>query len=319
MLLIKPIFENCNFRFRKALSKIVSLFWSEAACHSLNIKQTFDDTHGQFGEGRVFSPGIFKVTMNMSPAVGCGGTFLDDLVVFVGAVGQEDAAISCQHCLWIHGMFGIGEVVEDLRVVCVAAIYPEVSSECFAESFFDRRHCGGIGLNDLAFEDQLSHTPKYRRDESGEFTKPAGHGCSVKWKVQCFENLLLLVEWLLEPEFIGCYFSHKPRTRESFVYCVVWFLCSDHFAATSIAGVFEDNMLDVFKKLFYKFDLVGKIKTNYGAGQTAARAWEFVRWQMMFFFASNNRLRSSGRLSLFEGRYRVAFAHPQFLLLWYRG
>jgi hypothetical protein len=99
LCLIEPSLESLHFRLCQPLAQVKALSFWEGLCKALDIKEAFDDTHGQFCRHRVRFPGIFEVAVDMSPAV-CGGSTVGDyLVVLIGAIGLKDAFVAFEDLL----------------------------------------------------------------------------------------------------------------------------------------------------------------------------------------------------------------------------
>lgn len=62
-ILVEPAFEKSKFWLCQPESHAFALFFSEDFRHTLDINETFNDTHGKFDSYLVVEPGFFKAAV----------------------------------------------------------------------------------------------------------------------------------------------------------------------------------------------------------------------------------------------------------------
>jgi hypothetical protein len=305
-LFIKPFFKHFDLGTSQALAQIISFGSRKCCCQALNVKETLDDAHWKFCRLTIVFPGVFEVTMHMRPAVSGGSSFLDDLVVLIGAVRLKNAGKACQNSFRIERVLSVRVVEEDVRMVSVSTVVPYISSVSLAETLFDDWQGGGIRLNDPAFQNELSHPPNDWSHKSGSLFQPPAHGRAIDWDAERVQDLFLPIEGQMQPEFIGCYFGNQPRTRQTFINRLVGLLGRDHLSSTFLASVLKDNVLDCLEKSLDKLDLMRDIKANDLAWQSAAWTRNFACRDAMFFLTSFKMRRwNSASAAMFILRHNV--------------
>lgn len=299
-VLVQPFLQKGKFRFGESLPEIEAFFRREGSRDPFDVEQAFDYAHGEFCRRRVFSPGVFEIAVHMSPAVCQCRAFGDDLVELVRAVGLKNALVSFQYFLRVHRMLCVGVIVEHIRVSSVTTIHPDEPSVRFAQPLFDYRQRGGIGLNNETSENQLPHSSNDRFEQVCDLLEPTTHRGTTDRNADCFENLLLTVKRLMKPEFVSCYLCEEPRTSQTFVDWLVRFLSCDHLPAAFIAGVFEDNVLDVLEEHPDEFELVGNVEADHLANLATAQAGKSFWSKVMLFLSCNYRWSWRGATAAFS-------------------
>ncbi len=119
-----------------------------------------------------------------------------------------------------------------------------------------------IGLKNLAVQDDSAHSCDNWFKKIRDFFQPARHGSSIDGNVQSSEDLLLAVEWQVQPKFVDSNFRKKSWTSHAFVDRLIRLTSGDHLPIALSASVLEHHVLDVFKKRLNEFSLMGDIETN---------------------------------------------------------
>ena len=292
--LVKPFFQLQELRLSDSLTKILPLIFSHAGSNPLNVEEAFDYAHRVLYSFFVRLPSIFKVAMNMRPAVCSSSTFFDYRIVFVGSISLEDSLKSPENLLWIHGMLGVGVIVEDVSMLRVAAVSPDEASVRFAESLFQNGESGGIGLQNSTFEAKFVHSANNRKENVCDSLEPTAHGSAIEGNALGLEDLLLAVQRQMEPEFVGCYFSEEPRTGNSFVNWLIGFLSCNQLTMAFVTRILEHDVPNIFKYCFDKFKLVGNLKADNFSGCATAWTRKFFWFDSVFFGASCDGFGRSG-------------------------
>lgn len=269
---IKPVFEQKGFGLGESLTKVKTLCRREGSCETLNIEKAFDYAHGKFSSDGVEFPSIFEIAMNVSPAVGRGGTIFDNLVVFISAISLKNSSEATKNRFRVARVLGIRVIVENVGVVGVTAIDPDETAVSFSKTFFNNWKSGGIGLNYAAFENNLANTISDGSKKGCNFFKPSRHRRARDGNSQSSKNLFLAIERQVEPEFVGCDFSEKPRTGDAFINWLVRFLSGEYLTGAFFTRVFKENVLNSFEKRLNKLYLVRNIEANNFSRLTTARA-----------------------------------------------
>jgi len=259
---IEPGFEQGEFWFRQSLAEVCTLSFGERCCDALNVKEALDDAHGKFCSNGIVFPGVFKVAMYMSPAVGSSGTIGNYLVELVGSVGLKDSGESFQNLFWVNRMLSVRVIVKDVRIVSVATIDPDVSPVCFSQSLFYDWQSGGVRLKDATLQEESVHSFDNRRKKVGNFFQPATHGGPIYGNTQGCEYLLLPVQWQMQPKFVGGDFGKQTGTRHAFINRLVGLLSSDDLSVAVFAGVLEHDVLDGFIDGLNELNLVRDIEAE---------------------------------------------------------
>jgi hypothetical protein len=273
--LIEPSFQQRDLGLCQPLTQILSFRRWQRCGESFNIEEALDDTHGEVSRCAVGFPGIFEVAVHMRPAVCCGSTVFNDLVVLIGAVGLENSGEASEDLFRVKGMLGVGIIVEDVGVVSIATVDPDISPMCFSKSLFDDGKGSGIRLENAAVQDQLAHSFNDGSKYVSDFFEPPAHRGAIDWDAERVQDLFLPIEGQMQPEFIGCYFGNQPRTRQTFINRLVGLLGRDHLSSTFLASVLKDNVLDCLEKSLDKLDLMRDIKANDLAWQYRSMDKEF--------------------------------------------
>ena len=145
-------------------------------------------------------------------------------------------------------MLGIGIIVEDVGLVSIATVDPDVSSVRFSQSFFNNRKSGGIRLNNSTFQDELIHSFDNGSKNVSYFFQPSAHGGATDWDTKGGKYLFLPVKRLVQPEFIGGNFGKQSWTGQTFINWLVGLLSGDDLPGTVLAGVFKHDVLDIFEE-----------------------------------------------------------------------
>ena len=284
--LIEPSFQQRDLGLCQPLTQILSFRRWQRCGESFNIEEALDDTHGEVSRCAVGFPGIFEVAVHMRPAVCCGSTVFNDLVVLIGAVGLENSGEASEDLFRVKGMLGVGIIVEDVGVVSIATVDPDISPMCFSKSLFDDGEGSGIRLENAAVQDQLAHSFNDGSKYVSDFFEPPAHRGATNGNAQGFKDLLLAVKRQVQPELIGCNFSQQSRTRQPFINRLVGFLSSDNLTLAVFAGVLEHDVLNSFEKSADVINLVRDIEANYFSRLRTVRAGELVRVDAMLYLAS---------------------------------
>lgn len=269
---IEPNLKLIDFGFGNLLAHPMSLASGNFRCSSLDIKEAFDHSHWELSCDRIYFPCIFEVAVYMGPAI-CGcRAILDDVVIFIRAVGLQNSCETFENLLGIDRMLGVRIIVEDVGLSSISAVHPHDSFVRFTESAFNYRKGGGIRLNYVAFENERFHPLHDRREEFGYAFSPATHGGSIDRDTKRFKNLLLSVERKVQPEFIRRHFCEKSWSCGSLIDWLVGFLCSEDRSVAAFALVLEQDVVDVFEERLIKLDLTGRIKSDDFTRFSASRA-----------------------------------------------
>jgi len=282
---IEAVFEESDFRLCQSLAQIFAFRFRERCRHSLNVKETFDHSHGKFCRYWIGFPSVFEIAMYMRPAICGSSTILNDVVELVGPVSLKDAGVAFKNFLRIDGALGVRIIVEDVGMVSIATVDPNTSPVRFSKSLFDNWKSGGIRLKNTTVQDELAHSFDNRMKNVSDFFQPSTHGGPIYGNAQSFEHLLLAVKRQVQPEFVGGNFGKKPRTGQAFINWLVGLLSGDDLPGTVLAGVFKHDVLDIFEERKDEFNLVRDIKADYFSGLPTARARNFAGVNTMFDFA----------------------------------
>ena len=286
---VEPVFEHEELRLSEPLSEVKALSTRERSCDPLDVEQAFDHSHGELGSGRVFFPGVFKVAVNVCPAVCGSGTVLDDFVVLICAVGLKNSFKAVEDFLWIVGVLGIRVIVEDVWIIGIAAIDPNNAPVCFTETFFDDGQSGGVGLSDATFQNQLPHALNNRSKQGGSFFEPAAHRGAANGNTEGCKNLFLAIEGQVEPEFIGGNFSKETWASQPFIDWLVGFVSRSDLTAAVFAAVLKDDVLNILEEHAHELELVGDIEPDDCAWVPAARARNIFCIEMMLLSSCGER------------------------------
>ncbi len=291
---IEPLLEHEELRLSKSLPEVKALSAREWGCDPLDVEQAFDHSHGKLGSRRVFFPGVFKVAVNVCPAVCRSGAVLDDFVVLIGAVGLKNSFEAIEDFLGIAGVLGIRVIVEDVGIIGIAAVDPNNSPVCFPKTFFNYGQSGGVGLSDATFENQFTHALNNRSNQGGSFFEPTAQRGTSEGNSEGCKNLFLAIEGLMEPEFIGCNFGKQTRTGQTFIDWLVGFISRSDLSAAAFAAVLKNDVLNVLEEHAHELKLVGDIEADDCARVSAARAGDIFWIEVMLLFSCSERVRWCG-------------------------
>lgn len=271
---IEPEFEKSKFWFGQSLSHIFALFFGKLLRDALNVKETFDYSHGEFDRDLVVKPSIFKAAVNMRPAVGGSSTCFDYAIEFVGAVREKNPLKALENFLGIHGVFCFREIVYHIRIGIVTEHGPDYASMSLAETFLDDRHCCGISQYQSTLRDEYFHSLNDGFQKICTCLEPATHGGPVDGQTESLEDFLLAVERQVEEEFVGNDLCKQPWTSFSFVDWLVWLVRREDMLAAILATVLVDDVADLFKDRLHEIGLSGDIKAKDSSLVAAAGACE---------------------------------------------
>ena len=281
---IEPVLQQLNFRFCETLPQIGTFGGRKLSGNSFNVKQTFDYAHGKFCRLRISLPGILEIAVDMRPAVGSGRSIGNDLVELVGTICLKNPSKTLENSFWIYRVLCSRVVVENVGIVSISAVDPYISFVGLAEPLFDDGKSGGVGLNDAAVQNKLSHSSNNRSEELSNLLQPPAHGRAIDRDTERFEHLFLPIKWQVKPEFIGCDLGEKTRTRQTFIDRLIGLLSSNDLSIAFLASVLKDDVLDRLEESLDKLDLVGDIETDDFARLPATWARDVASSDAMLFF-----------------------------------
>lgn len=137
-IFVKPGFKESEFWFYQSESHIFALFFSEVLRHTLDIKESFNDTHGKFDSYLVVEPGFFKAAVYMGPAVSRSSTSRDCPVEFVCAVREKNTLKAFENFLRVHGVFCLREIAGGVGIRAITEHGPDDTAVGFTKTFLDR-------------------------------------------------------------------------------------------------------------------------------------------------------------------------------------
>ena len=321
-LLVEPYFEFINDRFRKPSAQFNALVFRQGECVVVDEEEALDDTKRIVSEFLFGMFGVFKVSVNVSPAsCGCGGVSVlvfcfQGVIILGGAIGQKEAEkigqeISCCLALPIFGKF-----VDVVWMLIVAAEMPHAASLSFTAAALKKRHRGIVTEDDTAFEYFLAHHFVENRKLVGALFEPARQrraGYAPAFNVEeYFEHLFLPVERKMVSHFRNNDMGKEFWTRIAFVDWLIWLGSGHDTAFTMIARILILDVFDTFEPSWNVFELVGDIKAERSARQVAAGAEEIRSFKLVFqrdFVIDEKRYTSAaatvnsfglGRFSVFD-------------------
>lgn len=299
---VKPGFEKFDFGSSKSISKVIPFFVRESCCFALNVEQTFEHAHWEFCSDRIISPGIFKITMDMSPAVSRSSTIFDYLVVFVCPVGLQYSQEAIQHFFRIDRVLRARVLENHVREKSITPVHPDEALVGLTSTALDDRKSGRIRLNNTAPQDVFLHSIDNRFKKIGNPLHPSAHGGAVDRYTQRFKDLFLAVEWKVQEEFVGSDLRKKTRTNRTFVDWLIRLLCGDDLSVAFFASIFVHDVANIFKNGLDELGLPRNLKTNDFTRFSATRAKHLGDRKMMLFIARWNigrRFRATAAFFLF--------------------
>src|SRR3984885_5443618 len=163
LLLVKPALEVIQDWFSESLPESNAISFRKGDGQAIDFKHAFDHAQGVVGKFFFGFFGIFKIPVDMCPAV-CGGgsnSILFDIgehfVVDGCAVGKQEAEVAWQEFLMIFGGAILGEVVDIVGSYFVAAVDADLTFYCLTGTFADEGHGRFVRFNHLALEDEFLH------------------------------------------------------------------------------------------------------------------------------------------------------------------
>lgn len=258
-LLVDPSAQCGKSRLGSAGAQCLSIYFVELGSKALNVEQTFHDRQCVVDLFRIFFSRIFKIAECLGRASSARGTIFDNTVVDGRAVSEQYALEAGQHSFRMASVVLFSKVEEYVSLIPVK---PGVSLMNFAESFFDDRHFGSIGLDEPRLERQLMHALDNEAENVGAFPEPARHGCARDRHSHGAENSLLAVERQVPIELTDAGVCNETGRRESFVDRLIGFVCRDYISSAVCARVFE---LDMFEQLEDGSQNVELIRCRFGA------------------------------------------------------
>jgi transposase-like protein len=288
---VEPVFEHQHFRSCNSLAEMVALIFRKRRCNTFNVEEAFDQAHRKLCRFWVRIPCVLEAAMDVRHTGCSSGALSDDLVIFISAVGLQNASEPIKNFLRIERMFGIGIIVENIGVVSVAAIGPNEGPVRCSQALFDHRHCSSVGLHHSAFENVLFHFLDNWSKNEGHFFQPTAHGCTIYRKAQGFKHLLLPVKRQVQPKFIGSNFSKQARSSLTFVNWLARLFSGEHLRLALLTRIIECDVLKVFVERLNELKLVGDIKTYNFSRVSTARAGYLTGFSPVFYSACRNTFR----------------------------
>lgn len=302
LLFIEPTFEVVHERLCHSLPDGDALIFWKSHSQILNFEDAFDDADRVVGEVFFCFFGIFKVSVDVSQAIGRGSTITlfvricENAIVDEGAVTKEEAFVVRQETGMVLTLAVFGEIVEIVRGEFVAAIERDFALDCFAGASADERHSCFVGLNHLALKDESLHAFVQDSQQIGFGLEPAAHGGARDWNTMAQENLLLAIQWQVVFEFGLCDINDEFGGRVASIDGLNRFIRRYDILLAGRAGVGVLHVSDAWVAGGNVAELVRDFSTDLSATDQAVRTEE-VGGIGYFVFLDNLVFSASGSIS----------------------
>lgn len=278
ILLVEPDFEIINEWFRHFLPDRNALVLRKSDYEAFDFEDALYDTEGIVGKLVFGLFGVFKVSLNVGPAVDRSGA--DALFFFVGedtvengsAISKQKAFVAAQDLGVIFALSIFCEVVEVVWTGFVAAVDRKFACYCFSCALADEGHVSFIGFDDARFKYELVDTVVEKLEFIGCLFMPAADGGAVNWNAEYFEFGGLPVVRQVAPELAVNYMGDESGTGVSFINRLKWFGFSEYAALAFFAAVAVFNMLDALRRTGNVFQLVRDFESARFSRDVAAGA-----------------------------------------------